>query len=264
MGHSLPGSHVGARLSLPYQCLGKIQRPLGKLLAAPIPSSPQMTHPPIDSMRQRNHAATFSFRSPPLIQIRDHFTPTGRCISVSHGREPLCRCKPFCPSPRGQRVTTRNTAPRIIQNTPAFSHPHQTGPNRIQVDIIPECRVAVRFASLHQNRFIPVTKKPSPFPVPHVESPGHRVLDPFHSLHQIGFRSLDKQMIVVAHQDPRLHPPPCFFARFGQTLQKKLPVILIQKNGLAPVPPRHHMVIRPRIFNAYTPRHDRFLNPFHV
>ena len=44
-----------------------------------------------------------------------------------------------------------------------------------------------------------------------------RVLQPFHPVHQVGLRRLDAQMVMIAHQHPRVHQPPRLGTSFSKT-----------------------------------------------
>jgi hypothetical protein len=46
---------------------------------------------------------------------------------------------------------------------------------------------------------------------------------------QVGLRRLDAQMVMIAHQHPRVHQPPRLGTSFRHGLQEKPPVVLIQK-----------------------------------
>jgi hypothetical protein len=88
----------------------------------------------------------------------------------------------------------------------------------------------------------------------HVKSARHRVLQPFHPLHQIAFRSLNEQVVVVGHQNPGMHTPAGLLASFGQTLQKESPVIVIKKNRFPPIASCHEVIVGTGKFNPETYR----------
>jgi hypothetical protein len=46
---------------------------------------------------------------------------------------------------------------------------------------------------IHHHGLVAVSKKPTPLPMPHIESPRHRVLEPLHALHQIRLGRLNTQ-----------------------------------------------------------------------
>jgi hypothetical protein len=92
--------------------------------------------------------------------------------------------------------------------------------------------------------------------MPHIKPPRHRVLQPFHPLHQVRLGRLNEKVVMVFHQHPRMHLPTRFFTDIGQTLQKKPPIMIIQKNRRLPIPPSHHMVKSPFKFQSNTSRHE--------
>ena len=85
------------------------------------------------------------------------------------------------------------------------------------MDIIHQAAVILWQLSLHHHRFIPVAKHPAPRPTPHIKPPRIGVLQPFHPLHQVCLRRLDAQMVVIAHQHPRVHQPPRLGTCFSKT-----------------------------------------------
>src|SRR6266480_773907 len=57
------------------------------------------------------------------------------------------------------------------------------------------------------HRLITIPKKPTPCSVARVEPARIAVLQPLHPRHQIGFRRLNKNMIMIAHKDKGMHAP---------------------------------------------------------
>jgi hypothetical protein len=80
-------------------------------------------------------------------------------------------------------------------------------------------------------------------------------LQPLHPLDQIRLGRLDKKVVMVIHQYPSMHLPACLSTRISHTLQKKSPILFIQKNRRSPIPPSHHMVKSPVKFQSNTSRH---------
>ena len=89
----------------------------------------------------------------------------------------------------------------------------------------------------------------------HVKSPRHRVLQPFHPLHQIGFWSLNEQVVVAGHQNPGMHSPTGLLASFSQTLRKESPVIGIEKNRFPPIASYHEAIVGTGKFDPDTSGH---------
>ena len=68
-----------------------------------------------------------------------------------------------------------------------------------------------------------------------------------HPSHQIRLRSLQQQMEMIVHQNPRVHPPTMTPADLIEPKQEALPVLVIFKDHLPSVAPRHDMINSPRI-----------------
>src|SRR5271165_6088783 len=98
----------------------------------------------------------------------------------------------------------------------------------------------------------------TPRPVPCIKSSSVRILKPTHPDYQIPLRCLNHRMIVIVHQNPRVHQPPCLAARFSQGLDQAVPIILIVHNALPSIPCRHDMVKRSGILNPWLPSHPRY------
>ena len=82
----------------------------------------------------------------------------------------------------------------------------------------------------------------TPQPVPGIKSSRVRILKPTHPEHEIPLRCLNHRMIVIVHQYPRVYQPPCLAARFSQSLDQAVPIILIVHNLFPSIPSRHDMV----------------------
>ena len=118
------------------------------------------------------------------------------------------------------------------------------------MNVIQKCLVIICLSSFHQDGFVAVSKEVAPLPVPDVEPPCHRDLQPFHAHHKIRFRGFQKQMVVVAHEHPRMNPPPRLPARLSEHLQKKPAVIVIKEDRFSAISSRHHVVISPSILDS--------------
>jgi hypothetical protein len=64
-------------------------------------------------------------------------------------------------------------------------------------------------------------------------------------------------MKVIGHQAKGVNLPAGLFAGLAQRFQEPAPVLVILKDGLAPVAPIHDVVNRPRILNSQFAPHDR-------
>ena len=59
-----------------------------------------------------------------------------------------------------------------------------------------------------------------------------------------------RQVEMIPHQDPRMHPPPVTRARLSESVKKSLSVIIILENDLSPVTARHHMINRTGVLES--------------
>ena len=123
------------------------------------------------------------------------------------------------------------------------------------MNVVPERFVVIRALPIDHHSLITISKQTPPFSMPHIEAPRHRVLQPFHTLHQIRLGRLNEKMVMVFHQHPSVHKPTCFVTNISKALQKKPPVVIIHKNRRLPVPSSHHMVKSPFKFQSNTSRH---------
>ncbi len=111
-------------------------------------------------------------------------------------------------------------------------------------------------AALHRLRLVAAAENVPEQLVPVIEPDGVGALQPGHPGHQVGVGGFQHQMVVVGHQAISLHLPTCFQARLSQGLDEIVPVHIIQKDVLAPVPPAHHMIHGTGIFNASLAWHE--------
>ena len=94
-----------------------------------------------------------------------------------------------------------------------------------------------------------------PLPVGRVEPFGIGPLQPLHSRHQIRLRRFQQNMKVVAHQNIRMDNPARPFAHLPQGGQKQTPIFVRAENRLLAIPPVHHVIDGPRIFQSRFPCH---------
>ena len=71
--------------------------------------------------------------------------------------------------------------------------------------------------------------------MPMVEADGVGALQPSHTGHQIWFRSLHYQVIVIGHKAVGMDLPVGFLASLSQGLDEILPVHIVEEDSLAPV-----------------------------
>ena len=104
--------------------------------------------------------------------------------------------------------------------------------------------------------------------VPDIEPFGIGSQQPFHAENEICFRCLDNQMKVVVHEAVGMDLPAGFFTNLPYGSEQTPAILIISENILTLVPAIHHMIDRPRIFNAQLsrpegikPERERIVNP---
>ena len=117
--------------------LAELHHPLRELLPAPIPAPSQMAPPPVSLWIHRHPPALVALRRRPPVEPLHERPPPRHIVRHPEKRQPPLRSQPFRPLMRRQRISARQTAPRIIQNTTPLRHIHQTRTARIQVNVIP-------------------------------------------------------------------------------------------------------------------------------
>jgi len=179
---------------------------------------PQMTVASIFS--RLDHAGPNSFLPRTVIQMLHEATPTrSRVRTLCHGQPFLCR-QPDGSTTWRDCIALHHAAPDIITHTCSALHPHQARPHRIQVYVVHERAIVITRAALAQDRLVTITEQPSPQSMPAIMPPSIGVLQPSHSRHQVSFGRFHHQMVMIAHQDPRMHPPAGPFTRLTQGLVK--------------------------------------------
>ena len=76
------------------------------------------------------------------------------------------------------------------------------------------------FARVDDQAFVAPLKEMASLVAQLVEPGGKSALQPTHSLPQIGLRCGHRQMVVVRHNAPRVHPPARAGTSFFQTAEK--------------------------------------------
>jgi hypothetical protein len=89
---------------------------------------------------------------------------------------------------------------------------------------------------------------------------GVSALQPGHPRNQVRFRRFQHHVIVIAHQAIRMHLPTRLFASFGQSLDKVVPINIVEKNLFSSITPAHHMIPGSRIFETEFAWHAHFLS----
>jgi hypothetical protein len=91
--------------------------------------------------------------------------------------------------------------------------------------------------------------------ISNVEAASVSILEPAHPCYQIGLRSAQHQMIVIAHQNPRINKPSGLFASFTKGLNEHPAILVASDNTLSAVTSRHHMVDRALKLDSDLSRH---------
>src|ERR1051325_3384621 len=80
-------------------------------------------------------------------------------------------------------------------------------------------------------------------------------LQPFHPRHQVCLRSLNEQMIVIAHQYVGGNGPAGLLAGFLQGFKKTLSIRVVFEDRAALIAAGHHMIYGTRILDAQRASH---------
>ena len=108
---------------------------------------------------------------------------------------------------------------------------------------------------LDQERRVTALENMPVLPAEPVETVGKRALKPAHAIDQVARRCLQKEVIVVAHEDIRMEHPPRLRSRLRQTTQKRLPGSGVSEDIVAVIPAINHMVTGSGVLNAQFSRH---------
>lgn len=79
----------------------------------------------------------------------------------------------------------------------------------------------------------------------------------FHAIDKVRLRGFDDEMKMVGHETPGMCLPAGFAAGLGEGFQEPHPILIVQKDGFAPVAPVHDVVNGPGILNAKFASHLR-------
>lgn len=157
-----------------------------------------------------------------------------------------------------RRQVQGEAAPEIGQQ-PVLGR-KQIRPNRVQVHVIASRAQIAIAAALHQLRLVAAAQDVSHQVVAAVEPNGVGALQPSHARHQIGVRSFERQVIVVAHQEKRVNLPIGLLAGFSKGLDEVVPLDVAQEDVLALVATTHNVIDGTRILQARPPWHEpRFM-----
>ena len=111
------------------------------------------------------------------------------------------------------------------------------------------------FAWLDQQAFVSTLEKVTALTAKPVEAIGEGSLEPMHASDQIRIGSLDRQMIVVAHDDEGMEEPVGFLAGLEQAVLKRSAGFLVAKNLGAVVAPIQDVIACAGKFEPQLSRH---------
>lgn len=86
---------------------------------------------------------------------------------------------------------------------------------------------------------------------------GKGSLKPLHAIDQITLRRLQQQVVVVAHQAPRMNRYLVAHTHFPEAPDKQIGIFLVLENIATLVPSTHYMVARTGIFNSQSSGHAK-------
>src|SRR6266496_1554354 len=92
--------------------------------------------------------------------------------------------------------------------------------------------------------------------VPTVEPRRISAQEPLHPRHQVSPGRFHYQMKVIGHQTPGMHVPVRLATALAQGGQEQFPILVIPEDRLPPIPPTHHVIDRPWIFDTQLARHS--------
>ena len=140
-----------------------------------------------------------------------------------------------------------------------FSHPTQLRAHGIEVDVVAQ-RSQPR-ARIHRQRLVAALEQMPLFLAQPVEARGEGPLQPAHPVDQIRLRSLQREVVVVRHQAPRVHPPAGLLTSLTEACQKRRLRLLPSKDIRAIVSTVDHVVDRSLLFHPQLARHRTELSP---
>jgi hypothetical protein len=116
-------------------------------------------------------------------------------------------------------------------------------------------QIAVATA-IHDQGFVAPTEYVPTELVPVIHANGVSAQQPSHPRHQVGFRRLDYQMKMIAHEAIRMNLKAGFLTRLRQGFQEILTIHIVQENVLAAISAAHEVVDGPLILHSHFTRHN--------
>ena len=97
---------------------------------------------------------------------------------------------------------------------------HQPRADRIEMDVV--AYTSQRHRILHQQGLVSSLKEMATLPSVTVEPRRICALQPVHAIDEVRFRRLQRQMVMVRHDDIRVDAPAVPLARFSQRAGKRV------------------------------------------
>ena len=110
------------------------------------------------------------------------------------------------------------------------------------MNVIAERAQIERFIALYGNGLVAALKEMSSLAVFRIEACRIGALQPSHAFYKIPLWSLQKKVVMIAHEDIAVNKVSRSLAGFRQGGQKDVPILIISEDGFPPIPTAHHMV----------------------
>lgn len=202
-------------------------------------------------------------RMHPLFEPLQEMPAIGGTITALEEGESFINRHPGFSRFRADGIPLGQAAPRIIQKALIGRGGNETGADRIEMDVVekrPQIEVSSISAGFDEDGLVAVTEQASPFTVTGVEAPCVGVLKPPHAIDEIAAGCFKKEVVVVAHQDPRPDAEPRAIAAITESLEEELFIRFLRrgKDAVAAIAARHHVVKRAFVFDADLAGHARW------
>ena len=123
------------------------------------------------------------------------------------------------------------------------------------MNITPNDLKVLPLVRINHQSFVTALQKVAILLMPNIEPLRVRTLQPAHADDQIRLGRLQKQMVVISHQNIGMNQPARATARLAEGLQERLMVGVISEDRLSAIPTTHHMVNGSLVLNSRFPWH---------
>ena len=110
---------------------------------------------------------------------------------------------------------------------------------------------------VQNNGVVATLKDMPPFVTKSIKPIRKGRLEPTHPLHQIGLRRFHTQVVVIAHQDPRIQDPSLRLTSLPQTLYKTVPRSFAFEYPRTVIPSVDDVITRTAELHSDYSSHDR-------